>query len=65
MTGAMIAQLIIALGPSALKLAEDLAAVWNKELTVDEVLVITGKARKNYDQYIADAKAALQPPKQT
>lgn len=62
MTAAMIAQLVIALGPTALKLIQDLIAVWNKpELTVDEVTAIVNKAQKNYDDYIAEAKAAVPP----
>lgn len=61
MTGSMIAQLIIALGPTALKLIQDLASVWSKELTVDEVVAICEKAQKSYDAYIAEAQAAVPP----
>ena len=60
MSAAIIAQLIIALGPTALQLIQDLSAVWTKPtLTPDEVMGICSKAQKSYDQYIADAKAAL------
>ena len=62
MTGATLAQLIIALGPSALELASSLASLWNKELTVEEVTPICGKAKKGYDTYIAEAKVRLTPP---
>lgn len=63
MTASLIAQLIVALGPSALKLIPDLVAVWEKPaLTVEEVLAICGKAQKNYDDYIAEAKASIKPP---
>lgn len=59
MTGAMIAQLIIVLGPTALEWLVDLAKVWNKELSPDEIRAFTDRASKSYDDYIADAKASL------
>lgn len=62
MTGAVIAQLIIALGPTALKLINDLISVWSTQLTPEQVLAITAKAQKNYDEYIAEARASLTPP---
>ncbi len=63
MSAALIAQLIIALGPPALQLIQDLVAVWNKpSLTLDEVNTICNKAQKSYDSYIADAKASSSPP---
>ena len=56
MSAAIIAQLIIALGPSAFKLIQDLIAIWDKpSLTVDEVTAICNKAQKTYDEYIAEA----------
>jgi hypothetical protein len=62
MTASIIAQLIIALGPSALGLIQELIAVWEKpSLTVDEVMGICGRASKSYDAYIAEAKATLKP----
>ena len=58
MSAALIAQLIIALGPTALKLIQDLIAVWDKpSLTVEEVTKICSVAQKNYDDYITEAKA--------
>lgn len=59
MTGAMIAQLIIALGPPALALIEDLIKIWNKELTPDEIKGFLDKANKGYDDYIAEAKKTV------
>lgn len=56
MTAAMIAQLIIALGPGAIKLIQDLVAVWSKpELTPDEVMKLCETAQKSYDDYIKEA----------
>jgi hypothetical protein len=52
--------LIIALGPTALDLIQKLAAIWSKpSLTVDEVVALCAPAKKSYDDYIAEAKAAL------
>lgn len=63
MTAAVIANLIIALGPPALQLIQDLISVWNKpELSVEEVTAICNKAQKSYDDYIAEAKASPKPP---
>lgn len=60
MTAQLIAQLVIALGPVALDLIKDLAAVWSKaELTPEEVATICGKAKKSYEDYISEAKAGL------
>lgn len=59
MSAALIAQLVIALGPSAFQLIQDLIAVWSKpSLTLDEVNAICNKAQQSYDSYIAAAKAA-------
>lgn len=59
MGAAMIAQLVIALGPSAFGLIEDLAKVWSAPaLTLDQVLAITSKARTSYDAYITAAQQA-------
>lgn len=63
MSAALIAQLIVQLGPAALQLISDLAKVWSKpELTVEEVTAIVDKAQKSYDAYIAEAQAAVTPP---
>lgn len=60
MTAAMIAQLVIALGPVALELIPKLVALWQKEeLTVEEVTELCKVARKSYADYIAEAKGAL------
>ena len=58
MSPLMIVQLLIALGPPALQLIQDLVSVWNTPaLTVDQVMEICKKSQKSYDDYIADAKA--------
>ena len=63
MTPLMIVNLITALGPTALDLIQKLAAIWSKPLlTVDEVVALCAPAKKSYDDYIAEAKAALAPP---
>jgi hypothetical protein len=59
MTGAMIAQLIIALGPVALELIPKLIAIWSTQLTVDQVNSLCAVTKKSYDEYIAAAKAAI------
>lgn len=59
MTAALIAQLIVALGPTALSLIPKLVAVWDKPaLTLDEVMALCAPAAKSYDDYIAEARAA-------
>ena len=59
MNASTIAQLIIALGPTALDLIPKLAGVWKKpELTVQEVNDLCVPAKKSYDDYIAEARAA-------
>ena len=59
MPAAILAQLIVALGPSALQLIPKLAAVWHKEtLTLDEVTQLCAVAATTYEQYRADAKKA-------
>ncbi len=58
MTAAMIAQLLVAFGPGAIGLIQDLVAVWKRaELTPEEVLGICDRAQKSYDAYIAEARA--------
>lgn len=60
MSAALIAQLIIALGPVALDLIPKLIAIWNKpSLTPEEVTELCSVAKKSYDDYIAEAKAAV------
>lgn len=59
MTAATIAQLIIVLGPTALDLIPKLHAVWSKpELTPEEVLELCSVAKKRYDDYMAEGRAA-------
>jgi hypothetical protein len=59
MNAALIAQLIVALGPTALDLIPKLTALWGKPtLTPDEVNSLCSTARKSYDDYIAEARAA-------
>lgn len=58
----LIAQLIIALGPPALQLVQELAQVWTKPtLTTDEVIGICSRSQKSYDDYIMEAKATAKP----
>lgn len=61
MTGAQIFQLISIFGPKALDLIESLVATWSKELTLDEVLAFTGKARKTYQEYLDEAGVVTPP----
>jgi hypothetical protein len=58
MNGAIIAQLLIKLGPIAFDLAEKLAAIWSKEMTPQEVAAFCQANRKSYDDYIAAERAA-------
>lgn len=64
MTGATIAGLLIQFGPVAFQWIEDLARVWTKQLTTEEVLAFTAKARVGYSDYIKAAQDALTPPPQ-
>ena len=60
MTPAIIAQLILTLGPTALELIPKLAAVWHKEsLTLEEVNNLCAVSQTPYEKYMADARAAL------
>lgn len=61
MTGAAIAQLLIALGPIALDLIPKLAQIWNTTLTLEQVKALCEPAKKSYDQYIAEARKAPTP----
>lgn len=56
MTGAMIAQLIVAFGPSAIQLIQELVQIWSKEMTPEEVVAFCNRAQKGYDSYIEEAK---------
>lgn len=58
MSAAIVAQLIIALGPTALELIPKLAAIWNAPaLTVDQITELCAPAKKSYDDYMAAAQA--------
>ena len=58
----MIAQLLIAIGPAALDLIPKLAALWNgPALTEQQIIDLCVPAKKSYDDYIANAKAILNP----
>lgn len=60
MTAAQITGLIIALGPTALELIPQLAAVWEKEkLTAAEVTALCAPAKKSVEQYILEARSRL------
>lgn len=60
MTAAMIAQLVISLGPVALDLIPKLTELWSKgELTLDEVQTLCSTSRKSYDDYIAEARRLI------
>jgi len=59
MSPAIIAQIIVALGPSALLLIPKLAEIWHKpDLTPQEVADLCLPAHKSYEQYRAEAMAA-------
>ncbi len=60
MPAPLIAQLIIALGPTALELIPKLTAVWTKPaLTPDEVTEMCASARKSYDAGLAEVRERL------
>lgn len=60
MTAPIIAQLVIALGPTALELIPKLAAIWGKpDLSLDDVIALCQPAKKSYDDYLIEAKARL------
>jgi hypothetical protein len=64
MNAQLIIQLIISVGlPLALKLIPSLLTIWNKEkLTAEEVKAFCDLAKKNYDDYIAEAKRTTATP---
>ncbi len=57
MTGAMIAQLLITYGPTAVNLIEKLIETWDKPMTVEGVHAVCALTRKTYDEGLAEAKA--------
>jgi hypothetical protein len=60
MSGAIIAQLIIALGPVALKLIPEIAKLWSTSITPEQVNTYCATWQKSYDEYIAEARAKQQ-----
>lgn len=65
MNAATIAQLLIAFGPQAIQLIQQLIGVWNKPtLTPEEVsAIIAPLVGKTAEQYLAEAQAmAAKPP---
>ena len=57
MSAAVITQLLVTFGPSAIELIKKLVSVWNKpELTPAEVDEILALAETSYDEYISKAK---------
>lgn len=60
MTGATIAALLVKFGPPAINLIQDLVAVWDKDLTPEEVRVIVTNHRKTEEQYVAQELARRQ-----
>lgn len=60
MSPALIAQLVIALGPSAITFIQKLASVWTKSvLTPEEVLEICAATDQSYQQLKAEVKTQL------
>jgi len=60
MNAAVIAQLVIALGPTALELIPKLAAIWDKpNLEFTEIVELCAPAKKSYDQYLVEARSRL------
>ena len=57
MTGREIVQLLIRLGPIAFDWLLELHAIWNKELTVEELEAFVKSHRKSYDDYIANERS--------
>lgn len=55
MTGEVIAQLLIKFGPIAFDWIKELAKVWRKEMTPDEVNALVAKFPQSYEEYIANA----------
>lgn len=57
MTGSDIALLFARLGPLAAQLLLDLADVWNKEMTPEELKAFCVKFRKSEEDYVAAERA--------
>lgn len=61
MTAAMIAQLLVMFGPSAITLIQQLVSNWSREMSPEEVRSILALASKTYEQYIEEAKKKVLP----
>lgn len=55
MTGAEIFALIKMFGPLGLSVAKDLAKIWTKDLTPEEVDTLTSRYMTEYETYISNA----------
>lgn len=64
MTGSDIAMLFARLGPLAAQLLLDLADVWSKEMSADELKAFCLKFRKSEEAYVEAEKARRNPPVQ-
>jgi C4-dicarboxylate transporter len=64
MTAALIAQLLVAFGPEAIQLIQELIAVWNKpSLSQSEVMaIIAPLLAKTPQQYLAAAEGNAPTP---
>lgn len=62
LTGAIIAQLILELGPKAIVAIQSIIETWSKELTVPEALAILEPIlKKTTDDYLEAAGAVSRP----
>ena len=57
MKGVDIAGLLIKFGPIAFDWAQELADIWNKEMTPEEVKAFCLGKRKGHDDYVAAEQA--------
>lgn len=57
MTGADIAIMVLRYGPIAFDWIAELADVWTKEMTPEELKTFVVGKRKTYEQYIANEQA--------
>lgn len=58
MTGAQIALMLVKFGPIALSWLEELADIWTKEMTPEELKAFVKSRRKSYDEYIEAERAS-------
>jgi hypothetical protein len=63
MSAAVIAQLLIAFGPPAIQMIQQLVALWNKPaLTPDEVMAFCASSQKSFDDYMKQAQSKIGTP---